>query len=813
MSVSVDLGDTKMETEPVTEDDVPRFKEGRKRHPKEAAREATSINFDVNLTEAAFGHLELLEIVNEYPCLYCGPFKRRGIKRYEEFWLPLVASQNDLLAAPLDIEWIWHCHMLAPKAYIADCERMFGKIIDHKVFRMDEREMRMHKSQELWEKRYPKEPFLVDIPDADAYAENYGPDIDQSLCTHSSRLGYNIESATCRQGKFFHNVSLPHYRDKKYMRLAFERYQKFLYLKQCTEKTFLVPCYDIDLIWHTHQLHPIKYKEDTQRVLGKLLPHDDNTTDRSDGSKLSISYKITGKLWHELYGENYQYPGAMYRGETSRGRYKQASVAVPSEVQQKPVIVTFDFMALEKGKDGTPVKQYQVDVFMDFKDDQKRAYDNGRKLLMSLQGPNLECIAGEARPFEYDPVTQHNPLVIRLAKFRKEDFETASESGYSTRSEMAVMNTIAEKDELIMNDPEGSIRSQMMASARSKKSDKSDESISGSSGFSSCDDFMSEKSQESFLEAQLELNGIGDWVSSTQKMFQETISYEDSSGGHYMLYLSGRIEDRSDLCHFVLVSEEFETMIYPKDLSQIKIPEYTIYDPQENCRVCYFADQKMRDDKNGLSFTCRVMHSPLHTVSAVQIYHGEEILQDEIVKPIVTIRLVDSQQLPLPSMVFNGAKPCLTLDPRYKERGVLIQDNDGDWAIVVGSWFVTDDQPGTLRFKLYKCSSGIIKTLMLRYEENQCKITIESCTIDFQNGRLEIDAKSDELVQNIGLAFAIAILHVLCVPRPDTWKPGEPVVTPKTKHVFTDSMLFAHGVGLDVVTPSNHFREKRRQKK
>lgn len=48
--------------------------------------------------------------------------------------------------------------------------------------------------------------------------------------------------------------------------------------------------------------------------------------------------------------------------------------------------------------------------------------------------------------------------------------------------------------------------------------------------------------------------------------------------------------------------------------------------------------------------------------------------------------------------MFNGAKPCLTLDPRYKERGVLIQDNDGDWAIVVGSWFVTDDQPGIKHF-------------------------------------------------------------------------------------------------------------------
>jgi hypothetical protein len=95
-------------------------------HPKEAEREALAINLGVNLTDAAIGHLELLEIVNEYPCLYCGPYKRQAIKRYEVFWLPLVASQREHLSAPLDIEWIWHCHMLAPKAYIADCERSSG---------------------------------------------------------------------------------------------------------------------------------------------------------------------------------------------------------------------------------------------------------------------------------------------------------------------------------------------------------------------------------------------------------------------------------------------------------------------------------------------------------------------------------------------------------------------------------------------------------------------------------------------------------------------------------------------------------------
>lgn len=120
---------------------------------------------------------------------------------------------------------------------------------------------------------------------------------------------------------------------------------------------------------------------------------------------------------------------------------------------------------------------------------------------------------------------------------------------------------------------------------------------------------------------------------------------------------------------------------------------------------------------------------------------------------------------------------------------------------------------GTLRFKIFRCASGIIKTLILPYQEHKCKITIESCTIDFNNGLLEIDAKSDELVQNIGLAFAISMLHVLCVPRPDDWKPGNPVETPKTKHVYSENMLFALGAGLNITTPSNHFREKRRQQK
>ena len=43
-----------------------------------------------------------------------------------------------------------------------------------------------------------------------------------------------------------------------------------LFFLQLNANTFLVPCYDFDLIWHAHQLFPKAYKNDTKRLLGKL---------------------------------------------------------------------------------------------------------------------------------------------------------------------------------------------------------------------------------------------------------------------------------------------------------------------------------------------------------------------------------------------------------------------------------------------------------------------------------------------------------------------------------------------------------------
>ena len=45
--------------------------------------------------------------------------------------------------------------------------------------------------------------------------------------------------------------------------------------------------YDIDLVWHTHQLNPKAYHKDMNTMLGYVMTHDDSDQDRKTGSKLN----------------------------------------------------------------------------------------------------------------------------------------------------------------------------------------------------------------------------------------------------------------------------------------------------------------------------------------------------------------------------------------------------------------------------------------------------------------------------------------------------------------------------------------------
>ncbi|XP_024538724.1 uncharacterized protein LOC112349147 isoform X2 [Selaginella moellendorffii] len=267
--------------------------------------EAQNVQFSLDLVSEAEYHLGFVAKVHSNPWLFSTQILRRAIERYEYCWLPLANSSSELIP-PLDCALIWHCHRLKPVQYASDCRKLFGKVIDARLKRKNSME-HYRKSRDAWTSLYPDEPY------------NFRELMSTGSSSYSSgksMISYNLVDAVKRQKSFIYQVSAPHYQDRGFLRDAEKRYKGFLHLKRTQgEDKFFVPTYDIDLMWHTHQLCSVKYECDMVRVLGRDLEHDDSVNNREVGGKLDVGYTQTRSLWEETYGLTYEKAGCMYRGE------------------------------------------------------------------------------------------------------------------------------------------------------------------------------------------------------------------------------------------------------------------------------------------------------------------------------------------------------------------------------------------------------------------------------------------------------------------------------------------------------------------
>jgi hypothetical protein len=275
-------------------------------------KQTPAINFSLNLTNLALHQLDFLEFIDKCRFYYTDEGARRAAYRYEKYWLPFYTSMVTggetafNLCPPYDIAWIWHCHLLSPIDYRRDCERVCGpgNIPDHFCFSKNDIESKQDYTRRLWEQNLPGVEFYVTESGDSEVAGGF-----------KTSIGYDLVAASGRQKKFYYNVSLPHFKTQAYLELCMARYVKFLTLKLRRPKLFCVPCYGIDLIWHTHQLNPIVYEKETRELLGYLLPHDDTSDDRAPDAPLGNALTATKEAWREEFGESFHFDGGMYRGE------------------------------------------------------------------------------------------------------------------------------------------------------------------------------------------------------------------------------------------------------------------------------------------------------------------------------------------------------------------------------------------------------------------------------------------------------------------------------------------------------------------
>ena len=230
-----------------------------------------------------------------------------------------INEQNEnqnLLIPPADIAWLWHCHRLAPYRYtkhvqheFLDMSRDEQKVAlktsenlalidadypfvvqlessktndevdgtdDNPTFDASKHQAAADYTKKLWEEMYPNEPFFLCRPPKEEQSL-------QSLTNKQQRKkverendnslllsGFDLLESCVRQASFLYQVSQINLDDETFMSQGVDNYYKFVSLmkKGATDHPrFLVPTYQIDLMWHTHILTSIpKYHEDCVKM-------------------------------------------------------------------------------------------------------------------------------------------------------------------------------------------------------------------------------------------------------------------------------------------------------------------------------------------------------------------------------------------------------------------------------------------------------------------------------------------------------------------------------------------------------------------
>ena len=203
---------------------------------------------------------------------------------------------EEMLLPPIEIELIWQSHLIRNYAYAQFCKHFFNKkLVDHCVKKMLEP---VNHSEQV--ERCKK-----------AFAEKYGFELKfENEWLRTEKVGFEYVKHESRDSEneelnkyvnillqtfcevvttdelrsdieWCHKVASTHFRkredlvDETLYKRYFKNYEKFLYIcaKYPSRIVGLGAAHDVDLIWHTHMMHPIDYDKDTEKLVPVELFH------------------------------------------------------------------------------------------------------------------------------------------------------------------------------------------------------------------------------------------------------------------------------------------------------------------------------------------------------------------------------------------------------------------------------------------------------------------------------------------------------------------------------------------------------------
>ena len=278
----------------------------------------------LDLISAARRHLRFLDSVDNLEKLLTNPdLLALSIRRYEQLWLPLVDEyRSEQLVPPIDIAWMWYCHMLSPLSYRRDCRLILKRTLKHKYVKSRNIIGNTNTAIEVWYDKYPKDAFNI-IRNDEFIAPNRK--IGQ-LTDAPSQLSVNLIEIAIYQMHFCYQVALPHFRDRLFLETALRRYKQFLRLKRMNGSECLAPPIDILLMWFTHMCHPVEYAIDTTKACGRVLENDIRIQTGFISDRYRAISQETAKKWGNATNERLVQPGTKLRARDTRKEVNEMTI-------------------------------------------------------------------------------------------------------------------------------------------------------------------------------------------------------------------------------------------------------------------------------------------------------------------------------------------------------------------------------------------------------------------------------------------------------------------------------------------------------
>ncbi|BDA51322.1 probable glycine-rich domain-containing protein 1 at N-terminal half [Coccomyxa sp. Obi] len=305
--------------------------------PVRAATSTNSLSLPslcLNLKDEATALLHFLHEVDGAAWLHSEEAVQRVVRRYEKFWLPILAIQAvdalrlhrqafNMVAAPMDIAWAWLAHSLEPETYRKDFHELTNAMppTSSTAHRRDKEALAAGAA--TWAKQFPNEPFEV----KDSSPKQVAAYPHSSTC--------DIAAAMRRLRAFLYQarapgVALPHWlHDPTLIDKAVTGYRRFLALHKRYPTTNLVPTTGIELVWQAHMANHDAYFRDTVDESDRWFAPNKSAETGGEGTPRKGGLARTKQLYESNFSEAYAQAGAGYRGVPPPDRHLTGAAAVP----------------------------------------------------------------------------------------------------------------------------------------------------------------------------------------------------------------------------------------------------------------------------------------------------------------------------------------------------------------------------------------------------------------------------------------------------------------------------------------------------